>query len=508
MWPFAGIREGVDLGDSLYALTNYRFLSGSGSTWDMATFLSNRVGEGILHLPGAETLLGYKIYCTLLISLLAVLSYFVLKRFMPGWIAFTGEWIAVSLAWCPTVILYNTLTYFLLTLACLLLFLGVSSVPEKGSFFVLAGVCLGLNVFVRFSNLTQAALILPVWFHTAVTLQKSTRLLPRTLQCVGGYLGGLLAGAAVLLAEGHLSAYLRMIRDLFTMTETAGDYSLSGMLFSTGSAYLHSLRWFLILLACTLFGAIAFSLPLFRKMRRGRKVLFVLGTVLLFVFFERRGMYTLNYRDYWSMFEWGMVFLILAVLLCAAGMTTVWKGNAEERFLACLTLVLILILPFGSNNYTFPVLNDLFIIAPVTLWLLRRMLLRMSGGKGIDAFRLMGMAVVLMLLLQGSLFHLQYSFRDGTDGSARSETVESFLRIRGIRTTKDNQAVLSELQEIRAQIPKEERETKALVAVGNTPGVHYLLDMEPALSNAWPDLNSYPKEALQKDLQSISEEFL
>lgn len=501
LWPFAGIWHGVDLGDTLYAMTNYRFAAGTGSTWDMATFLANRLGQGILHLPYAGTFLGFKVYATLLVSALAVISYHVLKRFMPGWMVFLGEWIAVSLTWCPTVILYNYLTYFLLTAACLLLFLGVSSVPEKGWFFAAAGVCLGLNVFVRFSNITQAALILPVWFHTAITLQKSTRLLPRTLQCVGGYLGGIFAGGLFLALEGHLPAYAAMIGNLFTMTGTASDYSLSGMLLSTGSAYLHSLRWLLIIFACTSIGALAFSLPLFKKMHQALKWLFLAGAALLLVFLQRRGMYTLNYRDYWSMFEWGMLFLIMAILLSAAGMTRVLRGSVEERFLACLTLVLILILPLGSNNYTFPVLNNLFIIAPITLWLFRKAVVVMAAAKGSEAFKLMGMAMIVMLLIQGSVFHMLYSFRDGTDGSARTETVYSFEAVGRMRTTKENAAVLSELQEGMSRFSIADREEKALLATGNVPGVHYLLNMRPSLSTAWPDLDSYIKSDLQRDLE-------
>ena len=46
-----------------------------------------------------------------------------------------------------------------------------------------------------------------------------------------------------------------------------------------------------------------------------------------------------------------------------------------------MTLLLILITPIGSNNYTFPLVNNLFLIAPVTLWLLRRLIQRAGDGQ-------------------------------------------------------------------------------------------------------------------------------
>ena len=36
--------------------------------------------------------------------------------------------------------------------------------------------------------------------------------------------------------------------------------------------------------------------------------------------------------------------------------------------------------------------------------------------------------------------------------------------------------------------------------MGEVPGVHYLLDSAPVLSNLWPDLDSYPVEQMAQEL--------
>ncbi|MBP3736362.1 MAG: hypothetical protein J6I56_05015, partial [Lachnospiraceae bacterium] len=431
LWPLTGIAQGVDLADSTYALGNYRFLAGSGSTWDVATFLANRLGAFLLKLPGGGTLRGMNLWTSLLVSALALMVYFVMQRFMPGWMLFVGEMLAVSLCWCPGVILYNYLTYFLLTAACLMLFLGISSVPEKNSYFVFAGILLGLNLFVRFSNLTQAALILAVWFHTFITLQKSTKLIPRTLSCMGGYLIGAGIGMAAVTAAYGPTAFADMVRGLFSMTAGAGDYTMGAMLSSTLSAYLHSLRWFVFMAAGLMAGYIAFSLPALRRFSGLLRAGYIAGILVLIRFFYGQGMFTVNYRDYWCMFEWGMQFVLLSVIVLLLSVTGALRATPEERFIAMMGLILILILPLGSNNYTFPLLNNLFLIAPISLWMLRKSLLQVAGmrrgragkeGARIVSGRLfavsaMAFAILCMALLQGALFHVSYAFRDGTDGT-------------------------------------------------------------------------------------------
>ena len=48
VWPLIQFRQGLDLADTTYALSNYAFLGkeGTASTWYFATFLANRVGNG------------------------------------------------------------------------------------------------------------------------------------------------------------------------------------------------------------------------------------------------------------------------------------------------------------------------------------------------------------------------------------------------------------------------------------------------------------------------------
>ena len=62
IWPLVMAAQGVDVSDSTYSPGNYMFPETVGEVWLLSTYLSNLIGEGILLLPGADTLLSVNIY--------------------------------------------------------------------------------------------------------------------------------------------------------------------------------------------------------------------------------------------------------------------------------------------------------------------------------------------------------------------------------------------------------------------------------------------------------------
>ena len=183
LWPLATANQGINIQDTTYSLGNFRFLGdGVESTWFFATFLANEVGRLLSSLPVGSTMIGMNLATGLLISLTALAVYFGCRRIFPGWMLFLGEFLAESLCWCPSVILYNTLTYLLLTLACVFLFLAVNATLQGPGWYILAGICLGLNVLVRLSNLTQAVLIVAVWFSFALRRNRHGRAVRAVLE--------------------------------------------------------------------------------------------------------------------------------------------------------------------------------------------------------------------------------------------------------------------------------------------------------------------------------------
>ena len=559
LWPLVTCRQGVSVMDTTYSLANYRYLDDSQSTWFFATFLANKAGSFLMKLPAGSTMAGMNLLCGLVISVTALLCYVSLRRYISAGTAFAGELLAISFCWCPPVILYNYLTYLLLTAACLLLLRAFHDRRRERLWYVLAGVCLGVNVTVRLSNAVQVLLIAAVWYGCLLEARQEKKPFAplaagRTGYCVLGFVIGF--GSIYLvtaLLYGPL-AYAGMIPALLGSAGNVESYTMAGMLRATLDAYIASGRWLALLLVCTAMAAVMFALPLLQDKPSVyvKYAAFAGGMALVLRFFYGRGMFTVNYQDYWCMFSWGMQLVWLVLISSAAVMIRAgrYPEHTSERIsggeltdhpetdegtdtdksagsycagnaaAACLCMLVVLVLPLGSNNYTFPVLNCMFVTAPLMLHILRIGLQgflnipgeeESTGNTGKSPARALrrgvyisvtGMAgmVIAAAMLQAGLFHVRFAFRDGTDGTRRSAQITENEIARGMWTTPENAADITDLTLFLQQ--KSLTGRQALI-FGNAPGIHYLCELPPAIDTTWPDLDSYPAGDFAAALEAL-----
>ena len=498
LYPLIGLNLGLDITDTTYGLSNYEFLGSIDHMWALSTFLSNILGRVIMNLPFAGTMVGMSFYCSLIISLTALLPYYILQKWMPGWMIFIGEFIAESLCWCPRVILYNYMTYLFFTLGTLLLLIGIFEWQRQDLFLALAGVCFGMSVMVRFPNVVEAAMILVLWFYGFITHGSFLETLKKTLICIAGYIAGLLIPFIGIVGIYGPTAYFEMIGSLFGMTEKASDYTAGGMISSIVSAYSKTASDMIIMLPCIAAGIIMFML-LPERYVPVKKLLYIAGLLVVVKFYFSRGVFTRNYHYYDSVFQAAMMFVIITLILCVIGSVGVLNGSKQEQTLAFAALLIVLITPLGSNNYTYPVINNLFVVAPISLWLLRRMMQRAGEAHYNFAWQGMISMVIAVLMIQGVIFHFSFAFMDAVDGSKR-DSYCSIPKTAGMKTTSDNAQTLDELY---AALKGEGLLQDKVLLFGGVPGLSYILDMEPAIDTVWPDLDSYATSKFDGQLMEL-----
>ncbi len=500
LYPLIGVNLGIDIADTTYSLTNFEYMSSIDPMWILSTFISNLVGKLFMQLPFGNTMLGIGIYCSFLISFVALVSYYMLQDYMPGWMIFIGLFIAESLCWCPKAILYNNLSYVFLSLGVLMLLKGMFVWKRQELYLFLAGVFLGINVMVRFPNIVEASLILILWFYLFITKEELPAAAKKTGICIGGYVTGFgIFYLITCIMYGPL-AYFNMIGSLFSMTSGASDYSSGGMISMIIEGYTSVLIKMAIIVPCMLAGIVMFMLKT-DKYIWIKKGLYVAGLLILVRYFFAVGTFTRNYTYYDSIFSAAMMFVIIAVIIGILGSTGFLNGNKQEQALSFAVVMLILVLPVGSNNYTYPILNCLFIIAPITLWLIRRLMQRL-GDKDINfPWQAMITMVIIVLLIQGTIFHFRFAFGDGMDGTDRDSYVSGIEKISGMKTTKANADSLKELNDFLSEKSLMDEKT---IFFGGVPGLSYIYDLEPAINTTWPDLDSYSVDKFETALSELS----
>lgn len=422
-YPLRHINWGLDLWDTGYNYANFQYMGTEhmDSMWLFSTYLANVAGNWLGRLPRADTLLGMNLYTGLFVSALALIGYFFCTRKlgMPRITTFVGEMAAISLCWCPTALLYNYLTYVFFLLAFILLYLGLAG--EKRGYLIGAGVLLGANVLVRFSNLPEAAMIVAVWAYDGIVWAEAPkgkrdkfwpRLLRHTLWCLLGYVAALALLFGYIHIRYGMDAYMAGIRRLFAMTEKAADYRATSMIVGIVKQYVENLYWVIRIGAIIAGGMLLFALadllesrleqsscqtkPLFpeklfrpevsarqRKKPRPAEVLHRSGAALwlhvgirvlwigvsaaMLGWLYYRGFCSLLFYSYDPIWRPGPIFLMLTMFIAAVRIFQK-SSPREEKLLGGMLILVILLTSIGSNNGVLPSLNNLFVAAPYTLW--------------------------------------------------------------------------------------------------------------------------------------------
>ena len=526
IYPLVGINQGLDVADTTYSLANFQYFGQMKGTWMVATFLANVVGSLLMRLPFGGTLLGMYFYTSLVQSATALMVYLALRKRIPAPLLFAGEMLALGLCWCPSAVLYNYLTYFLMTAGMLLLYRGLTTVPEKASghlYFVAAGLCLGANVAVRMPNVVQAAFILAVWYGVIIVSKESRhrttngaaaewnaaastqtavpwkRLGQSTLWCMLGYVLGFGIPLVAICVRYGFSAYPDMVRTMFAMTEQATDYKPSSMLTGMFGDYLRGLYWLFFAVLCLAPGILALMVRHKNKIADVIfKVIYCLLFLVLLRFYWGKGMFHFRYYEHGNGSVYYPTVLFLLVTIFTAALCLIRKKvRTEQKILAALVLLEIFLTPLGSNNQLYPIINNLFLAAPFLLW---------TAADAVSVRFLWRAPVALLtvfVLWQSIGLHREFAFQDGIWGEPRDTKVEIPEKAVGVYTNLENGALLEELA---LYVQEEGLNGREMIVYGELAGLHYLLDMPPALSTAWPDLDSYRMMECRRDLSAVVDE--
>ena len=529
--PLLNHDQGVDISDSTYSLGNYMFSDRLSGMWVVSTYLSNKIGALILNLPGAHKLSTVNIYTGLILAAVALVVYFGIKEELGGAYAFIGEFAAICFCWIPTGILYNYLSYLFLVLGALLLYKGISE--KRNLLLLFAGFVLGINVSVRVPNITQMALILVLWVRAFVYKENVVK---KTFICIGGYMLGIAVYITSIIVEYGVNGLSEMITGLRGITSTDSTYTPMSMITGTITDYIRSFKWVAVILVVTAFGMLVFAAINKVNMPAGSPAegkkhkavyaaamtVYIAVIMVMIRFFWGRGMFSFRYyEDYTSMYEWGMIFLYLSIaadILVIVNVIQAQKGGRENNsvrglgrsryderhlLLALISLVVIVIAPLGSNNHTYQNLNNMFLVAPLTVKVIYDfILLGKTKLKGyiIKPVSVMLSVLLIVIVVQSYGFHLNFVFRDGMRGEKRECRITAVDSLNGMYTNSQNALELEKICGIIADGSPDE-----LLLYGNCPGLTYITAVPSAMTSSWSDLDSNPLSMIEDDLENIGE---
>lgn len=505
VWPLVNVFYGCSLSDTTYSLSNYMFFDSMAGSWKYATYISNLIGSILIKLCAAN-MLWMNILTGFVISLISLFVYYSMKNEISSGILFITLLVSEALCWCPSVILYNYLTYLCFTVAAILVYKAV--VNNNKRLYYLAGVVLGVSFFVRISNIVQVLLILSVWLGIALYKapgKKAVWIKP-TIICIAGFLTGALAVLIFILITSGGAGIIEAVEwaaGLFTSgsKDDAGGYSAAEMLKAIFAGYTHYAKWFLAMLAGIVLGMMGF-MTLRNRFILIKKIGYMACLVLFFIWYNRNGVFNLYYKNTGAIFGLSVIFILCQfVVLFYTAIDR--ESGRKEKLLAFIAITILLITPLGSNNHLFTVINNMFLTMPIAVWLFFKLI--NAYKKEVVLFPLISMAAVFFIvyIIQASLFHVNYVFKCGEDGSTLNCKVENESVVSNIYMAEDQANIIDEALQVKSEILKENIDS--IVLYGDIPGLAYVLEMPAAISTTWPDLDSYSIETLKEDIDLLKD---
>lgn len=537
---------GLDLWDTGYNYANYTYASPDhlGTMWWFSTYLTNLVGHLFTLLPFGDTLIGLNVYTGLFVGGISVIGYlFCTRRLGISRVcAFAGEMTALCLCWCPSAKLYDYLTYLFFLLCVIFLYEGLTG--RKAVFLVLAGACLGTNIFVRFSNLPEAGLIVAVWGYALLEgLEKRERFQRSgrswlgfafaraggyTLWCLAGYLIPLFVGFGWIAVRYGLGEYAQGIRLLFAMTDSAAGYQAGSMLYGIIWPFWEGKYWMIRILLFVIAAGLAvlFIDHISLWLKGGKRAQRLCGglediltagaaAALIYWLYTKREpyFYSAYYKSYDAIYWPAVIFLTLALCICAVQIFR-RHSTKQEKLLAGLILLVIPITSLGSNNGLYPSFNNLFLAAPYvfremvcfTRWAYERNI-KKAEMKTVfwwdfrpAAFA--GWALLAMFLIQFGLFGIRFAFCEGTGVQERGYAVNNNRVLKGVEMSFERAEWISGISGFADQNGLAGQE---VILYGWIPSLSFYLEMPPAF-HAWADLESYQYAAMQEDIKELTGE--
>ena len=510
LFSFRKIFYGIDLWDTAYNYCNFENFEkiGIDSMWQFATYIPNLVGHFFTKFPFGDTLLGMNFYTTMVIFFLEILVFlfFVYKLKLDRFIVFVGCILANCLSSCPSAVLYNYITYLLLSIAVIVLYLAM--VEEKRPYYLIAGLMLGINIFVRFSNLPELALgcciILGGIIKDHTEVYKIRHIIGNIFLFSLGYIVAIVLMLTFFSIRYDASSYINAISELMSIESGDPEYSMLGMLNNIIINYVNAIKYMLPVII----GIAILCLVLFFFYRKNNEskiaILFqVVFIIICWCVATVWGLWrTYNYAIIWNPI---LIFILFSIILSLLDVCD--KGNNyNHRVFSCLILVMMLIVPIGSNTIQFTLIYNLYLIIPYIIFRTKQILeredfvYRNKWSVNIAPIKIAIMVLGTILVFRVLFYGLSFVYTEAYTESGKRFFVSNNKKLCAIRMTKEKADDFTFLSEF---ISDNNLENTEAIGFGYNPGLLYYLNLVPVI-NAWPDLESFSIGKFSDGIQKIT----
>lgn len=487
IWPLVFLNKGIDVTDTGYVLSKYKYVFTQQSLNTFRILFSELTGGILYKIAPSHQLLFLNLCGYISYLLIGTMTYSMFKEYMNKNLLLVAILIASFFTKrYLTIISYNTFTALVLCLGIYLLINALKKDNDKMLFF--SGVVLASSMFFRLPNILQLSLVLVIVWYYYFCL-KNTELTKKKLYV---FFAGVSSSffIAMTIAIYFLGWNNIILENSATAKLSVSDdsHGIVNMLYRI-LAELKVGIVVLIKIFCGLISLIFFSKVL--KFIANDKFIMTLTGIFVIIFSGIIAFMKMDYSTY---------LYILSVLSITLSIYFAFKYRKKKSTLSTLitaNLIVALIIPLGTDNGLGHYATFLY-LPLVTIFCILFLELQEYYKTNKKVFFDITYALMLFLLLTGLItgFNLatKYVYRDAPNHELKYSVNSSVYY--GMKTSQERSKALNNFVEIMKLYKDQE-----LLSYGEFTIGFLLTDMKPFFKTVWPDLASFSLATFQQQLQ-------
>lgn len=495
VWQILLTFQGLDLADTGFQLTAFRFIFDDPYSvqYSMMYWLSDVCGYFWMSIWPNGGLYWSRMGWVVILSSVFLIY---LKQLVP----LLGKnnaviGLAVTMVFIllggPECLNYDIFSTFGFALGLVILYQGL--LKDNYRLLILSGLIFGINVFFKLSNLSALAFLALIPFSAMINREGLRIFLKNCIYWLIGFGLGIAVVLVFIHATGHLDLFLNNLRFVSAMgNDLQSSHGLKPMLFSYLTGYFNAfVLLILFLIVFWIYSGFTSKFPSLNTKKVQVTLLASISVVVLLL--------TIFLKDvFWSKIRYLFIGLMI---LQGIGLIIDKSTRKELRLLSFAGLILLLIVPLGSDSGLDKSIWGMWILGPILLANVDKSLSRFPGKTELQQPLFLKRVLLLVVLLTAMVHAWQTPYFDAGSRIAKTVSIDH-PRLKYIYTSEKRASVINEL--VKDGFPKI-RDDKYLLAFIEIPMLNFLSDKTPFISTSWPKLYYNPEkfrlkleEALQR----------
>lgn len=484
VWQILLTFQGLDLADTGFQLTAFRFIFEDPYSvqYSMMYWLSDVCGHFWMNIWPSGGLYWFRLGWVILLSV-TFLTY--LKQLVPLFgknNAVIG--MAVTMVFIllggPECLNYDIFSTFGFALGLVVLYQGL--LKNNPILLILSGLIFGISVFFKLSNLSSLAFLALIPFSAMINREGFRIFLKKCFYWLIGFGLGIAVVVVFIQLAGHLDLFLNNLKFVSAMgNDLQSSHGLKPMFLSYLSGYFNAfVILILFLTAVWIYFRFTAMLPPINAKKLQVILLISISAVFLFLTFFLKDIF------------WSKVRYLFIGLMIFQGIRLIIDKRArkELRLLSFAGLILLFIVPLGSDSGLDKSIWGMWVLGPILLSDADKSLFRFQGKSELQQPLFLKRVLLLVVLITAMVHAWQTTYFDAGSRMVKTHSVDH-PKLKYICTSAKRAAVINEL--VKNGFPKI-RDEKYLLAFIEIPMLNYLSDKTPFISTSWPKLYYNPEK--------------